>query len=1623
MHLRVVATSCSTGADNRCEWQVDIYIDDAARAGTSISLLDPLDHKERTLCRWYLDKFRQREPYSTSKAKAASLLLEKYGATLLSQLSLCQYVPDYDEVHIIVENQVEVDQRTSRSIHRLYWEFLEDERLWDTAGRVTVQRLVPHSKPGAQVPIQADQIDLLLITARDLTQKWTADSDISPSLVPDILCRIESALEPRGVILKIQIVRPGTLEALENTLRQNRLKNGRSFDIVHFDVHGAVAKDGNGQMDGFLYFNDGDTLETITVPAKTVAGLVGSYEIPAVVFNACDSASSMHGDKSNIAKIFLTGGSHNVLAMAHKASEDAVATFLESFYAAFLVHGYSFSKAAQVARSALRANPRRNARLNLEVAVTDWAIPVVYSTEDYDQHVLPHPTLGSSLPIKCTQAIRSSRPAEEVYGRDFDGMRLEKAISSNGLVHLYGAPGVGKSAFLSNVTKSWLRYGFTSIAVSVNFSSGNITTMMDLLWDISRQIGAQCDPGVEIEAILAETLINCLSRQRSVIVLDGFDYRSTNWQKQDQTMKSLGRFLSAVRAASYTKHGETSTYIIFSGRRPGDLARSALELGDIPEYELLGLSKPDAMSIVQMFAKPTSISAPEEHIYKDLRETWKAESLINLLQGNPAGLIQFCQLALNMNLSLPEMYNILHAEDPVLMLEINTLWPSFTLLHELHRKTQALTDAQLATWTTLAWYWHTGPLISNLQKILKNVDIVHDAALVEEAIAIAADTGYISTDSDGRISWIHPIFTISLRIMSCSSLCRVPSDKIAGWLGFRQGFASGPMRHLVAGDSRWAKGKQDGLDYATRLVQALLCSDITRDHHEPYWRFLIHILFDFNDNCRPLTRNLLSDGVNNPLLLSGCEVQKENYLLAVKLCRGRGPLPIPAIGWPAELVLEMGIFIIRLFNCDEVKRISVYYQEMLSGAVLQSQKAGGCAAVRSEDLGVVLGTVSFLIEMERRHIPGTTNRSMEFLRYGEKLLADSETQFGVSEVVSATLGKIKLSYAAGTVFMEERRAEESRERMKRANNLAQKLFETADPIDSDRVQQRLESTDPNDAAMLNVAIDEYKEMVIGDGGKMEQFWNVALAEALGQDLAADELQPQGGVWLQLHPVHEMFDSVLRNHSKIMASSHRLNLHEKELDRGHWARAMGYHTGALIRKVQQLDFEGVLETLDAQEDIARKHGVFDLHEKQFQVARDGIQHTAGWLSTVQSDSVTEEVVSEMTDYMASISVSGNKQGFPSELGDIAGLLKEAWVRDNDSNLPHTSAPGILCGNLSTQQGMIDIMTRHFSRAAHNRQYSNSFVAAVHKVLATVDQLERAEDESNAQDIYGRLDELEKLSQQDTTEEFINASKLPERRRWNTARLITDAIRNDHPATEDEAGLEQLFSKIGKAKQTMDLSKLSSTAEFESVAKEVEAQYQNIRLAVLSRRVSKSLAQNDKKLFVLHCKEILQLHGEGQFALALAKKSSKDCLAAVWAEYFRFCILSAFQDYNWQDARGIYAKWRAEDYVWQWARAEPGYKGVLAAEAACVSHAGLADVLDALERLDFARAKHAMDRSEKLSEKLERENENRAAESIRICMNRARTTTAEMLRTLGTQGPAAAKDLIARAKYAELVQPFG
>lgn len=1621
MHLRVVATSCSTGAENRCEWQVDIYIDDAARAATSSALLDPLDHKERTLCRWYLDKFRQREPYSTSKAKSASLLLEKYGSTLLRQLSLCQYVPDYEEVHILVENQVQADQKTSRSIHRLYWEFLEDERLWDTAGRVTVQRLLPPSMPGPQISMQTDQLNLLLITARDLTQKWTADSDISPLLVPDILCRIESALEVRGVTLKIQIVRPGTLEALENTLRQNRLKNGHSFDIVHFDVHGAVAKDENGQMGGFLYFNDSDTLKTIAVPASNVAGLIGLYEIPAVVFNACDSANSMHGDESNIAKIFLTGGSRNVLAMAHKASEDTVAIFLESFYTAFLAHGYPFSKAAQVARGALRANPRRNARLNLEVTVTDWAIPIVYSTEGQDQHVLLHPINGSSLPIKPTQSIESSRSTKEVYGREFDGMRLEKAISSDGLVHLHGAPGVGKSAFLSNVTKSWLRYGFTSVAVSVDFSLGRITTMMDLLWDISRQIGVECDPGVETEATITETLVQCLSEQRSVIVLDGLDYRSTNWQKHGQTTKSLGSFLSAIRATSYAKHGETSTYIIFSGRRPGDLARSALDLGDISEYELLGLSKPDAMSIVQMFVKPTSMGAVEEHLYKDLRETWQAESLINLLQGNPAGLIRFCQLALDMNLSLPEMYNILHAEDPVLMLEINMLWPSFRLLHELHRKTQAMTDPHLATWTALAWYWHTGPLISNLHKILEAVDIVHDAALVEEAIGIAEETGYLSTDSDVRISWIHPIFTIFLRIMSCSSLCRVASGRNAGWLGFRQGFASRPMRHLVASDSCWPKEKLEGLDYAARLVQALVCSTITRDHHEPYWRFLIHILFDFNDNCRPLTRNLLNNGVNNTLLLSFCEVQKENYLLAVKLCRGRGPLPIPAIGWPAELVLEMGIFIIRLFNCDEVKRISVYYQEMLSGAVLQSQKASGCTAVRSEDLGVVLGTVCFLIEMERRHIPGTTNRSMEFLRYGEKILGDSETRFGVSDIVSATLGKIKFSYAAGTVLMEERKAEESLEQMKRANNLAQKLFETADPIDGERVQQGLDSTDPNDVAMLNVAIDEYKEMVIGDGGKMEQFWNVALAEAMGQELAVDELQPQGGVWLQLHPVHEMFDSVLRNHSKIMASSHRLNLHEKELDRGHWARAMGYHTGGLIRKMQQLDFEGVLETLDAQEDISRKHGVFDLHEEQFQVARDGIQHTAGWLSAVQSDNVTEEVVSEMTDYMASMSVSGNKQGFPSELGDIAGLLKEAWVRDNDSSLPHTSAPGVLCGK--TQQGMMEIMMRHLSHAAHNKQHTNSFVAGVHKVLATVDQLERAEDESNAKDIYGRLDDLERLSQQAITGEFIDASRLPERRRWNTARLITDAIRTVQPAIEDDAGLEQLFSKIQKAKQTMDLSKLSATAEFKSVAAEVEAQYQNIRLAVLSRRVSKSLAQNDKKHFVLHCKEVLRLHGEGQFALALAKKSSKECFATVLADYFRYCIMSAFQDYNWQDAREVYAKWRAEDCVWQWAGTEPGYAGVLAAEAACVSHAGLADVLDALERLDFARAKYEMDRSEKLSQKLERENEQRVAESIRICMNRARITTAEMLRTLGTQGPAAARELITRAKYAQLVQPFG
>ncbi|KAK3370978.1 hypothetical protein B0T24DRAFT_531291, partial [Lasiosphaeria ovina] len=543
-------------------WAVSIDID-AERLPESFTLRDPLTPVEKSECAWYLQGYAQQSPFSVTRAEKAAALVASYPRSIISQLELRKTV----ETRVTGGGKksvlIEVSEGTvsaDSTVHQLWWELLEDGKNWDPEGvseiDIRLRRLLEHGdpqvakEPGVPIrvhtwPSAADfqTVNVLMVVARDLSEGSASYRDISPFVSSGILSRIRSHLKEINspVQLRLEIVRPGTFTALEEHLESTRDRLGTGYyAIVHFDMHGAVKmRKGTKTKAAYLYFDHPQENRKVAVDADRVGRLLQTHQVEIAVLNACESARANAGDDANIAKVFYRHGVYNVLAMSFKVSSHAAEIFLGSFYHSLLVLGQPFWQAAATARVASRESPTRHARFGLDVSVTDWFIPVTYSS-GVDIQVVQHendkPTeQDASCYPKISPAHIDGDGPSQVFGREFDLLRLEKAIAHHGRVYLHGPAGVGKTALLQFGCTLWRETFFTSAVVYLDFDSAELQTAGAVLKHILRQLLAHGgDPKLgarfwtlesqELESwdieSLEQAVVEILADQTVLLVLD-----------------------------------------------------------------------------------------------------------------------------------------------------------------------------------------------------------------------------------------------------------------------------------------------------------------------------------------------------------------------------------------------------------------------------------------------------------------------------------------------------------------------------------------------------------------------------------------------------------------------------------------------------------------------------------------------------------------------------------------------------------------------------------------------------------------------------------------------------------------------------------------------------------------------------------------------------------------------------------------------------------------------------------------------------------------------------------------------------------------------------------------------
>ncbi|KUL83255.1 hypothetical protein ZTR_10450 [Talaromyces verruculosus] len=798
----------------RTEWALDISVPGKTNV-CKITLKDPALDEQYNLCRWYLEEYVQKVPYSVDLANDARAFLEEYPKRLWLELGLEDVISDCittekerPKLLTLRISEKEPSGELRKTIHQLFWETLEYLDPITTCGwRVTVERH-PFSVYNSEAlnvqmrswpvkEVKTTVVNVLLVIARSTSRDVGKYNDVHPFLAWEALTLVQNVLNMNGDHLKlhIEVARPGTYTSFKEHLRRAREAHGPGyFQIVHFDLHGSIKtiKTMGGKKYGFLCFSKKDSTETTPVLASSVARVLKEYEISFVILNACDSARAYSGDLANIANVFQRQGSvRNVLAMSFKISSAAVELFMVTFYQSFLVERLTFSAASRKARQVLRTDMLRPARFGVQRELLDSFVPVTYGTGDSCVLIdnILHKDLSQHVPsIRSLQPQISIDPLK-VIGRDFDILRLEKELCRNQNIYLHGLAGVGKSSFLQYVSALWQCTHFVDAVVSVDMAAENIQSADDFANTILNQL-LQNSPSAKrsslwtipsiqrqsynfdkVKDIICEVLDTC----KVIFIIDGLDilsspFRSPFTSGSARIGPSPQEIFTIIKMLGIADECQTGRRFILVGRRPDHewLGSFLGSQTNLHSFELQNLELPDSIELGQQILRDAGedISIWE---YEDF--DW-LEAIIGLLQGVPLALKEILPIPKKLSIPWREFYDRLHSG---LFMGLEYLRKDFPyhLLAELDYISTAFPQDVIAFLLLFSLYWGESPPLHTFERLFldstsnevnnygrEELEPERFVRWAEPLLGFAVDRGYLRVDLNCDVAWIHPLFTI-----------------------------------------------------------------------------------------------------------------------------------------------------------------------------------------------------------------------------------------------------------------------------------------------------------------------------------------------------------------------------------------------------------------------------------------------------------------------------------------------------------------------------------------------------------------------------------------------------------------------------------------------------------------------------------------------------------------------------------------------------------------------------------------------------------------------------------------------------------------------------------------------
>lgn len=613
-----------------------------------ITVASHADAEAESELEWYFQEHLKFPFLDADREQAARDRIIAYGHDLFSQVFGGAAHYDYRRLRDTAFDGCRLEVSGSARFHALHWEALRDPAIPDPLViRLPVTRRVGRLASKWDVADDQPTLNILVVTARPDGPRDVGYRTISRPLL--------DGLRRARVPVTVDLLRPGTWEALTAHMRAATDEHGSGwYQVVHFDLHGAVADFGQllsgaelgsltfatspvGPYDGerpFLFFETAEQDTSAPVSAQAVADLLAAHRVPVAVLNACQSARQTAASEASLAQHLAEAGVPVAVGMAYSVTVTAAAQAMPVFYEN-LAGGADPTAAVQAARRELFERKRRRAYFNQTIELEDWMLPVAFVQRSLTLRARGMTGAEENAFYERESVVGDEPPTTYGFvGRDLDIQSIERALlatADNNELLVQGLAGAGKSTLLAHLGWWWKRTGLVSEVFSYTYERQAWTTD-EMIRDIRSRL-LPVEEQARADAMSAEAQLEHAARllraSRHLLILDNAESITASAASIPHALDAaeqdrLKRFLSRLRGGRtlvLIGSREAEEWLTADGRVAGS-------------YRLPGLDPQASSTLVQRIL----VRHGADRYLRDPHERQALRDLMALLGGYPLAL-------------------------------------------------------------------------------------------------------------------------------------------------------------------------------------------------------------------------------------------------------------------------------------------------------------------------------------------------------------------------------------------------------------------------------------------------------------------------------------------------------------------------------------------------------------------------------------------------------------------------------------------------------------------------------------------------------------------------------------------------------------------------------------------------------------------------------------------------------------------------------------------------------------------------------------------------------------------------------------------------------------------------